>query len=79
MIKATNCDTCLPAKIVFGRALQHFYNTAKKRIFDNLGIIDRDWRRTEVFWVITVPSIWGARAKAFMKEAAIEVGILSSQ
>lgn len=75
MIEATYPKgTWLPASIVFGRALEHFHTTAKKRVLIGLGIDDDEWQRAQVHWVITIPSIWGERAKAFMKEAAKVVG-----
>lgn len=74
MIEATAPEgTWLPARVVFGRTLQHFYKTAKKRVLSKLGILDDEFQRREVQWIITVPSIWGERAKGLMKEAAKEV------
>ena len=70
-IKAKCSDRSLPARIVFGRALQYLYETASTRI--KQAISEHAWRKDEVVWIVTVPAIWGDRAKAFMTEAAEEV------
>ena len=61
----------LPARIVFGRSLQYFHDLAVKTISDRAGVRCYE---SEIKWILTVPAIWGDRAKEFMKCAAEEVG-----
>ena len=63
----------LEAKLVFSRSLKYFYDTAKTEIPRGSGAT---WVDDEVKWILTVPAIWGDRAKAFMIEAAKDVSQL---
>ena len=61
----------LPAKTVFALAIRHLKDDLKTTCASKLlhGCLDDD----EIHWVLTVPAIWNDQAKAFMREAAIEV------
>lgn len=69
-IEASNGKT-LPALIVFAESLrymkQHALNTVQEASFHT--VCDPQ----EITWVITVPAIWSAAARQFMRLAAIEV------
>jgi molecular chaperone DnaK (HSP70) len=57
---------------VFSLSLAHFKELALQEICDQSGEkISCDVIR----WVITVPAIWKASAKQFMRKAAYQVGI----
>ena len=60
----------MEAKTVFARSLQYFYKAAETEISRIAGV---SFKQDEVKWVLTVPAIWGDRAKQFMKEAARDV------
>jgi len=45
----------------------------KKKMFENCQDQISDIIEAEIQWVITVPAIWNDKAKAFMREAAIQV------
>jgi len=55
---------------VFAYSLAYFKKLALEEIFDQSGL-----RLTDdvIRWVITVPAIWKASAKQFMRQAAYEV------
>ncbi|KAJ8317487.1 hypothetical protein KUTeg_005391 [Tegillarca granosa] len=65
-----------PALTVFAFALQFFKDHALQELSDQSGmrIINEDIR-----WVITVPAIWKAPAKQFMRQAAYEAGLISPE
>lgn len=69
LIKATN-GKLYPALTVFGLALKYFKDHALQELSDQSGmkIVNEDIR-----WVISVPAIWRASAKQFMRQAANEV------
>ncbi|XP_038009631.1 heat shock 70 kDa protein 12A-like isoform X1 [Motacilla alba alba] len=73
-LKATN-GKFLPALTVFSESLrymkEHALNTIKEASFQTV------YNQEEVTWVITVPAIWSAAAKQFMRLAAKEAGIIS--
>ena len=60
----------LPATTVFARVLEHFKKEAQSNVGRRTGV---DWNADEVTWIVTVPAIWGERARGVMKAAAIEV------
>ena len=60
----------MSARTVFMRCLEHFYNQAKADVTRSTGV---PWNDDEVKWVLTVPAIWGDRAKDFMRTVALEV------
>ncbi|NWI76597.1 HS12B protein, partial [Dryoscopus gambensis] len=65
----------LPALTVFSESLrylkEHALNTIKEASFQTV------YDQEEVTWVLTVPAIWSAAAKQFMRLAAKEAGIVS--
>ena len=65
----------LPAKTVFSLAIRYLKDDLKKTCANKLlqGNLEDD----EIHWVLTVPAIWNDQAKAFMREAAVEVRHLS--
>lgn len=68
-IKAAN-GRSYSALTVFGHALRFFYEHALQELSDQSAttIVNDDIR-----WVITVPAIWKAPAKQFMRLAAYQV------
>ncbi|KAK3094819.1 hypothetical protein FSP39_006636 [Pinctada imbricata] len=73
LLQASNGKLC-PAISVFAYALQFFKDHALQELSDQSGtkIINEDVR-----WVISVPAIWKASAKQFMRQAAYEAGLIS--
>ncbi|NWV44136.1 HS12B protein, partial [Grantiella picta] len=73
-LKASN-GKLLPALRVFSESLrylkEHALNTIKEASFQTV------YDQEEITWVITVPAIWSAAAKQFMRLAAKEAGIIS--
>ena len=58
---------------VFAMVLQHLKGKALEIIGDNTTI---EYGPSDIKWVITVPAIWRASAKVFMREAAYEVRVV---
>lgn len=74
MLEASNGKSIL-AITVFSYALRFFKEHALQELSDQSGVkIVND----DVRWVITVPAIWKAPAKQFMRQAAYQAGIASS-
>ncbi|NXM18072.1 HS12B protein, partial [Ploceus nigricollis] len=73
-LKATNGKS-FPALTIFSESLrymkEHALNTIKEASFQTV------YDCEEITWVITVPAIWNAAAKQFMRLAAKEAGIIS--
>ncbi|NXE94007.1 HS12B protein, partial [Menura novaehollandiae] len=73
-LKASN-GKLLPALTVFSESLrylkEHVLNTIKEASFQTV------YDQEEITWVLTVPAIWSAAAKQFMRLAAKEAGIIS--
>ncbi len=69
LLKATNGKS-VPALLVFSHALKFFKEHALQELSDQSStkILNEDVR-----WVITVPTIWKAPAKQFMRKAAYQV------
>ena len=65
-MKAANGGT-VPAMTVFCHALRFFKDHALQEITDQS---DTKITNEDVKWVITVPAIWKAPAKQFMRQAA---------
>ncbi|KAK3099585.1 hypothetical protein FSP39_006557 [Pinctada imbricata] len=68
----------LPAIDVFSSVIKYFCSLLMDKImlqFSEGGKIEAD----DIFWVLTVPAIWGLKAKCFMREAAEMAGIKSNQ
>ncbi|XP_052218017.1 heat shock 70 kDa protein 12A-like [Dreissena polymorpha] len=51
----------------------------QKHLLDALSMSKNGTRETDIRYIITVPAIWGIAAKQFMKEAAIEAGIVGNR
>ncbi|KAM9343704.1 heat shock 70 kDa protein 12A-like [Pholidichthys leucotaenia] len=73
-IKAANGKTMKALK-VFTEALTFLKDDALQTIFKNTG--DRNFEASDFTWVLTVPAIWDASAKQFMREAATQAGIVT--
>lgn len=58
---------------VFSKSIAYLKRTLLKHITDAV----KDFRESDVHWVITVPAIWDDSAKQFMREAANNVISLS--
>ncbi|XP_025956482.1 heat shock 70 kDa protein 12A-like [Dromaius novaehollandiae] len=73
-LEATN-GKMLPALTVFSESLrymkEHALSTIQNASFQTV------YDHTEVTWVITVPAIWSAAARQFMRLAAKEAGLIS--
>ncbi|XP_041369199.1 uncharacterized protein LOC121383315 isoform X2 [Gigantopelta aegis] len=63
-----------PALTVFSYALRFFKEHALEQLSDQCGTT---MLNTDVRWVITVPAIWKAPAKQFMRQAAYDAGMVS--
>lgn len=61
----------LPASMVFAHCIRHLKDHLLTEINKSIPGISTE----EVDYVLTVPAIWGERAKRFMREAAKEAGI----
>ncbi|XP_050398831.1 mucin-2 isoform X3 [Patella vulgata] len=74
MVAASN-GKLFPAINIFAYALKFLKDHALQELTDQSGfqIINEDIR-----WVITVPAIWKAPAKQFMRQAAYNAGLVSS-
>ncbi|CAL1526695.1 unnamed protein product [Lymnaea stagnalis] len=64
-----------PALKVFAYALDFFKNHALQQLSDQSGT---ELLNDDIRWVITVPAIWKAPAKQFMRQAAYEAGLASA-
>lgn len=60
---------------VFSKSIAYLKRTLLKHITDAV----KDFRESDVHWVITVPAIWDDSAKQFMREAANNAGIDNGQ
>ena len=60
----------LDAETVFARSMEYFYLKAKEEIAKHG---EAALREDEIKWVLTVPAIWGQRAKELMLSAAQKV------
>ena len=69
MLEAVNGKS-MPALTIFSYALRFFKEHALQELSDQSStkILNEDVR-----WVITVPAIWKAPAKQFMRQAAYDV------
>jgi hypothetical protein len=74
-LKASNGKE-VAAIVIFSHALRFFKEHALQELSDQSStkILNEDVR-----WVITVPAIWKAPAKQFMRQAAYNAGIASSE
>ncbi|KAM9344271.1 heat shock 70 kDa protein 12A-like isoform 2-T2 [Pholidichthys leucotaenia] len=73
-IKAANGKTMKALK-VFTEALTFLKDDALQTISKNTA--DRHFIASDFIWVLTVPAIWDASAKQFMREAATQAGIVT--
>ena len=62
----------MPAIKIFAIVLRYLKEKALAVISDNATI---EYTVADIQWVITVPAIWEAPAKQFMREAAYEVRV----
>uniref|UniRef100_A0A673IRA0 Heat shock 70 kDa protein 12A-like n=1 Tax=Sinocyclocheilus rhinocerous TaxID=307959 RepID=A0A673IRA0_9TELE len=65
----------MKAMIVFSDSLRYFKDHALNHIAQNTS--GRKVSASDVTWVLTVPAIWHPAAKQFMREAAIEAGLVT--
>ncbi|KAK3600051.1 hypothetical protein CHS0354_012742 [Potamilus streckersoni] len=65
----------LSAMTVFSLAIRYLKDDLLKTSQERL--TTQELRENEIWWVVTVPSIWTDAAKQFMREAAVEAGIKS--
>lgn len=70
MITAKNGGQ-MKALTVFSESLRYLKDHALEKIKENT--TGKTFIASDVTWVLTVPAIWNAAAKQFMREAAIEV------
>ncbi|NWT15232.1 HS12B protein, partial [Vireo altiloquus] len=73
-LKASN-GKLLPALTVFSESLRYLKEHALKTIQE--ASFQTVYDQEEITWVLTVPAIWNAAAKQFMRLAAKEAGIIS--
>ena len=62
----------LPAKTVFALAIRYLKDDLKKTCAKKM-LLEGDLVDDDIHWVLTVPAIWNDQAKAFMREAAVQV------
>jgi hypothetical protein len=51
----------------------HCIRFLKNHILDQIKKTDREFTDADIQYVLTVPAIWGDKAKMFMREAAVNV------
>nr|CAI21189.1 novel protein similar to vertebrate heat shock 70kDa protein 12A (Hspa12a) [Danio rerio] len=73
MITAKNGGQ-MKALTVFSESLRYLKDHALEKIKENT--TGKTFIASDVTWVLTVPAIWNAAAKQFMREAAIEAGLV---
>ena len=72
MIEDISCTKKLPALHIFTSVIRYFRDLLEENLkgqFTNKDAIET----ADIFWVLTVPAIWGLKAKCFMREAAENV------
>ncbi|XP_043084959.1 heat shock 70 kDa protein 12A-like [Puntigrus tetrazona] len=74
MITASNGKRMEAIK-VFSESLRYLKDHALDKIEQNTQ--GRKFIASDVTWVLTVPAIWHAAAKQFMREAAVEAGLVT--
>ncbi|ELT91702.1 hypothetical protein CAPTEDRAFT_166803 [Capitella teleta] len=74
MLKASNGKR-VPALEVFAHALRFFKEHALQELSDQSST---KFLNEDVRWVLTVPAIWRAHAKQFMRQAAYDAGLAAS-
>ncbi|XP_071001926.1 heat shock 70 kDa protein 12A-like [Oncorhynchus clarkii lewisi] len=74
MIKAHNGKSMSALKII-AETLRYLKDHALKTIGDHTS--GRQFIASDVTWVLTVPAIWDAAAKQFMREAATAAGLVT--
>lgn len=65
----------MKAMTVFSESLRFLKDHALSKIGENTS--GKKFIASDVTWVLTVPAIWKAAAKQFMREAAIEAGLVA--
>ena len=63
----------LPALTIFSDILQHLETVVLRRLGEVHGS-QPEFTRRDIKWVLTVPSMWTASARDFMRQAAKKVG-----
>ncbi|XP_060583162.1 heat shock 70 kDa protein 12B-like [Ruditapes philippinarum] len=64
----------MPAMTIFGMSIRYLRNHLLKRLEK-----EEPWiKESDIKYVLTVPAIWKENAKQFMRKAAVEAGIQSS-
>ncbi|KAM4608351.1 heat shock protein family A (Hsp70) member 12A.3 [Polymixia lowei] len=76
MITATNGKTMRAFKVIT-ETLRYLKEHALKTIGENTS--GRKYTAPDFNWVLTLPAIWDAPAKQFMREAATEAGIVTEK
>ncbi|XP_063323634.1 heat shock 70 kDa protein 12A-like [Pelmatolapia mariae] len=76
MIKGANGKS-MRAFVVFSEALRYLKEDALKIIAEKTE--GRKFIASDFTWVLTVPAIWDSSAKQFMREAAIQAGIVTEE
>jgi len=71
MVKASNCDDCLPLLRVISLSLEFVMKNALEQFKKQGSNVSAE----RVLWVITVPAIWDTAAKQMMAEAAAQAGL----
>ncbi|KAL6459486.1 hypothetical protein MHYP_G00329580 [Metynnis hypsauchen] len=74
MITAKNGGK-MKAMKVFSESLKYMKNHALEMIAKHTH--GRKYMASDATWVLTVPAIWNAAAKQFMREAAVEAGLVT--
>ncbi|XP_043084952.1 heat shock 70 kDa protein 12A-like [Puntigrus tetrazona] len=74
MITESNGKTMKAIK-VFSESLRYLKDHALDKIEQNTE--GQKFTASDVTWVLTVPAIWHAAAKQFMREAAVEAGLVT--
>ncbi|XP_060578820.1 heat shock 70 kDa protein 12A-like isoform X2 [Ruditapes philippinarum] len=61
---------------VFVMAIEYLVGDMRKSVKDKL---TSAFKKDDVHWVLTVPAIWTDAAKQFMREAAVQAGLLTNK
>ena len=64
----------LPALKIFSDILQHLETVILQRLGEVHQGLQHGFTRRDIEWVLTVPSMWTACARDFMRQAARKVG-----
>jgi molecular chaperone DnaK (HSP70) len=71
---ATSVDgRTLPLRTLISETLKYISSRAIERLKETIGIYNPD----KVRWVLTVPALWSEENKLFMRQAAVDAGIIT--